>query len=379
MKHSRLDLKFLFQGIMQFNILRNILIMFDIVMKTPHEFYTTILTQSIAALKINTFMDNFDERHFNFDGVDRSKTFNAEASTFYFDWFFRNHQSLWSVYELLADEHSKILYANIIAFRLASHFSIRLPVSFVNRQEELEEFNKVATCTDSELGTNGMFGKLKHYNFYYKGNQYLFDGTTLEYCLFRNQYFYERNDISIKPEPGETVIDGGACLGDTAAVFSYAVGQHGKVLSFDPVKENLSVLEYNVNQFPLKNVTIIPFGLSNINAFCEPVSLGGYSPGFRASTPNIPLRTLDNMVTNNEIGTFHFIKMDIEGSELNALAGAELCLSKFKPKLAISLYHNPDDLFTIPLYIKQKHPFYSMHIDQYTIHNDETVLYCIAK
>ena len=70
-----------------------------------------------------------------------------------------------------------------------------------------------------------------------------------------------------------------------------------------------------------------------------------------------------------------FIKMDIEGFELPALAGAERVIDQFRPRLAISLYHRPEDIFEIPLWIGNRFPWYSLHLDHYTIHHEETVLF----
>jgi hypothetical protein len=81
-------------------------------------------------------------------------------------------------------------------------------------------------------------------------------------------------------------------------------------------------------------------------------------------------------VNTKEIDKINFLKLDVEGAELESLRGARDSIQRFKPKLAISLYHKPGDLFEIILYIKDKFPFYSCYLDHYTIHAEETVLYC---
>jgi hypothetical protein len=80
-----------------------------------------------------------------------------------------------------------------------------------------------------------------------------------------------------------------------------------------------------------------------------------------------------------DIPKIDFVKMDIEGAELSAIKGAASSIRKFKPKLAISLYHKPTDIFEIPLYISKEFSFYEMFIEHYTIHEEETVLYCTPK
>ena len=67
--------------------------------------------------------------------------------------------------------------------------------------------------------------------------------------------------------------------------------------------------------------------------------------------------------------------MDIEGSELNALRGAEKTIKKFRPKLAISLYHRQDDFITIPEYLNNLNVGYNFYLDHFTIHHEETVLF----
>ncbi len=352
--------------------------MFSELPGSPQVFYNAVLVESIAALKLNTYLDNFDAGRFNFDGVDRSKEFTAAQSAFYFDWFVKNYEDLFSAYSLLANEASRRLYLHLIAFRLAGHFSVRLPVGFADKAKEIEAYKALEKSTPSQLASSGVFGKLKHLDFEYKGHRYLVDCLGLEYYLVRGQYFYRKDAVSILPTTDDAVIDGGACTGDTAAVFSNAVGPGGHVYCFDPVADHLAILEHNAKQFPHRNVAVMPSGLSDKNILAEPVRLNHYSPGFTPGSVKVPLRSLDYLVNTGEIQKIDFLKLDVEGAEMEAIRGARESIQRFKPKLAISLYHKPNDIFEIILHIKTKFPFYSCYVDHYTIHAEETVLYCQA-
>ena len=74
-----------------------------------------------------------------------------------------------------------------------------------------------------------------------------------------------------------------------------------------------------------------------------------------------------------------FIKMDIEGAEMSALRGAETLIKQQKPKLAICIYHSPEDMLEIPLYIKSLVPEYKIYIRHYTDLMYETVCYAVAE
>lgn len=72
-----------------------------------------------------------------------------------------------------------------------------------------------------------------------------------------------------------------------------------------------------------------------------------------------------------------FIKLDIEGAELEALRGAAETIRRNRPKLAVCVYHKPGDLFKIPLFIKSLVPEYRLYLRQHQPVACETVLYAV--
>ena len=72
-----------------------------------------------------------------------------------------------------------------------------------------------------------------------------------------------------------------------------------------------------------------------------------------------------------------FLKMDIEGGEYDALRGTERIISELHPKLAISVYHLPSDIYDVPALILSYYPDYKFYLRHYSPFAEETVLYAV--
>ena len=72
-----------------------------------------------------------------------------------------------------------------------------------------------------------------------------------------------------------------------------------------------------------------------------------------------------------------YIKMDVEGAELRALYGAEKTIRTYRPKLAVCMYHKPEDLVTIPQYIYSIRDDYRFYIRNHSPYGIEMVLYAV--
>jgi FkbM family methyltransferase len=94
------------------------------------------------------------------------------------------------------------------------------------------------------------------------------------------------------------------------------------------------------------------------------------------STKAIRLYQIDSFLEKRDF-VVDFIKMDIEGAELPALRGAQSVISSDRPILAVSIYHNLNDMVEIPLFLKNVLKNYSFRLGHHSINLNETVLYAL--
>ena len=356
-----------------------------------HEFRTDLI-KSIYKHVYRTLEDNFDYDRYNYDGVDRSKTINVLQHSNYLNFVLDNLELFYESSVIFSDTASRNLYIQLIKYRSLGHAHIRIKEDKTWAGEKALRA-KAATyvARPSEIAFHGVFGELKHHVIIApEGNKVKIDAWSVNIAFGlgsgnHRQYYFERDGVRIQPEKGDYVIDGGACFGDTSIFFSCSVGPTGKLFAFEPLPVHADIIQYNIEQNALTDqITIVAAGIGDVSNHVN--AIGGElkavaNPGFSivGKEMQIPILSLDNYFESQGVEKIDFIKMDIEGFELNALKGAALTIEKHKPKLAISLYHKPQDYFEIPLYLKKRFPFYRFYLDHYTIFDEETVLYAIAE
>lgn len=184
------------------------------------------------------------------------------------------------------------------------------------------------------------------------------------------QYF----DV-FEPWPDETYLDAGAFDGASILKFyEWSKGNYKKIYAFEPLKNMCGVISQKVQKSGIKNVEILN------NAAWEREEVLNFSENGAGSkiTTNgdVGIKGLDiDSLINREKITF--IKMDIEGSELKALKGAEKTIRENKPRLAICIYHKRMDLIEIAAYLLKLVPEYKFYIRHYWSNMWETVLYAL--
>lgn len=192
---------------------------------------------------------------------------------------------------------------------------------------------------------------------------------------FEHEELYMDNSI-VKPQKEEIFIDGGCFDADTSLQFiDWAGGKVKKIYAFEPDPINYKMCEESFNEKCKVEWQLEPAGLWSEKTVLSFKDSGSASSAFNAEgTIKVPTASIDEVVGDDKVT---FIKMDVEGAELEALKGAANTIKKNKPRLAICVYHKPEDIVDIPKYIKELVPEYKLYLRHYYPFVYDTVLYAV--
>jgi FkbM family methyltransferase len=290
---------------------------------------------------------------------DRILCINEEALTRYYshiclsywtyDDFINHRDHLSAAYDLLYDDNSKRFFTSYLSL-LTKGSDYRSFCSFIHR----------------------------------------FSDTALYNYNVCESYLYFNTDI-IDIGKGEVLVDCGAYNGDTAIEFIKACQARNvaykHIYCFEPEPSMFSELSKSTVAY--SNISLNKCGLWTHSTTLSFINTEFEKPGStRVIRDSGDIHFSDEKIANSEVRVVSideqfpnddvtFIKMDIEGAEIEAIQGAETVIRRCKPKLAISIYHKRNDIFEIPLLIHQITPGYKFYLRQFSNALSETVLFAI--
>jgi len=186
------------------------------------------------------------------------------------------------------------------------------------------------------------------------------------------QYFKEP---FIEYSEDEVIVDGGCYNGQTISNFyDNNKGIAKRIYAFEPDLINYNNCKVYINEKGYDNVQLFNKGLWNESTRLKFNAEHGEGSSVTDSGAEIIYVTSIDEAIKEDVT---FIKLDVEGSELNALIGAKNTIMKNKPKMAICIYHIKSDILEIARYILSLREDYKLYIRHYSFDSLETVLYSI--
>lgn len=223
-------------------------------------------------------------------------------------------------------------------------------------RENIEQFDNALGMLADELSKKIM---VKCIAGYITSDCNYYEGTASD-----SQYFPDLVRKQLSSE--EVFVDVGAFDGDSIDDFLKCVGaKYKKVIAFEPEPANY---EKGKSKYTDSRIEFFQYGCGVQNETAHIIHSNGLE-GSRLmrqgkdSNEGMRVRTikLDDFIEERVT----YIKMDIEGMELDALQGAEKIIKRDAPKLAISIYHKKEDMVEIIKYLKVLKPTYKFYMRHY--------------
>lgn len=295
-------------------------------------------------------------------------------------WRFQKHYASFDrSYQLMSDRSSRELFAELILIKLLSEREMHLSAFTTEFVDSYEKASKEILASKETLRVYKWV--LRKVTLTKPPISFYTVPTLLNLHYCGRLYRYEKDDVTIEVEGGDTVIDAGIGWGDTTVYLGALANAKtgGHLYAFDMLDEGMRALSEQCKLNPaIKNITTVLRAVSDADGQTVNISSPGPDAKIVDSQTKRKATTITIDTFSRQIGlkNVDFIKMDIEGAEIPALIGATATIKKFKPKLAISAYHKWDDLLTIPQLIHGMRDDYSFYLDCTTGFGGETVLYC---
>ncbi|MEA2073364.1 MAG: FkbM family methyltransferase, partial [Campylobacterota bacterium] len=247
-------------------------------------------TATGSPLEVKHRLDKMGFKHISYLALCKYSTLDLVHPPFIMDFkedFAKHREEYDGVYKLLADEKSRSVFEKVINFKIS--FDYEFMDGFTNNHE--------------------------------------------------GQYF----DKEILPEiKNIRFVDGGGYVGDTATEVIKHYPDFSKLYLIEPIPENIRIAKRELGEY--ENIEFLTCGVSDKKETLYFNEEKSFSTIYGSGTQSVEVDTIDNIVKEK----VDYIKLDIEGAEQDAIEGAKETIQKYKPILAICIYHKAEDWYRIP-------------------------------
>lgn len=270
-------------------------------------------------------------------------------------------------YNMLEEEYSKSLFKSLIKYRYMLSFNRD---AYTNFEKKIKLSMKYGSINIFSWGLKRILFGLKKFKYPKEIENFLL------FYIFGLEQYNIKNIFEVSND--SVVFDVGAWKGDTAYFFSKRCSDKAKIYAFEPDKNAYDTLKMIKEKYKLNNVILENVLFSNKNEVIDFVSM-------TPNTPTVQMNaiTVDAFVEENNIERIDYLKMDVEGAEMHILEGSINTIKKFRPYLAIAIYHGGElfmeDFYKVPIFIKEITENYEYYIRTFSPWGGETILFCKPK
>lgn len=238
-----------------------------------------------------------------------------------FDELERNRKEYIGIFDVLGDEISKEVYANIIKFRMTLNCDYTKKAEKLSLEHGIQDFDEVIT-----------------------GN------------FTPNTSFYDVGGFD-----GQSTLD-----------FVQNISRYNKIYFFEPDPNIIETTKERLRDYDNIEFLQTVVGNKTCNVNYDAIG-GGAGKVSESGIQSVPMVILDDFVHDSD----SYIKLDVEGFELSALEGCEKAIKRYKPMLSVSVYHKPGDMHILIKKILSWNPNYKVYLRHYTETYADTRVYFI--
>ncbi len=272
-----------------------------------------------SPLEVKKYLDENDYTHINYLALYKYSDLDLDLDSPIFmgdfeDDYKKNYSKYVEVYNQLSDQKSKDIFTKVLNFKIS--YDLDFMSGFTNDHS-------------SQYFDNDILPKFKNINF----------------------------------------VDGGGYIGDTAKILIDNYSDFNKIYLIEPIESNLKIAKRELAKYD--NIEFINFGLHSKKMTLNFNEDKSFSSIYGSGTNFVELNSLDTLIKDK----VDYIKLDIEGAELDAIDGAKRLIERDKPTLAICVYHKAEDWYKVPQKVLEINPNYKIYFRHYMEGIYESVMY----